>query len=199
MSRITIGFKGLALRGVFCVLCIAHKNHHSGKPLSLSVRPRREIMSSLIVLPSWLLFIVLTGTLFGSKYLPFDIGYILAVTIIFGWILLLGISLSKRCKAPAVPLIRLKLAIGYAWAYAIAGWLYFMYSMPGYIIPFHILAMFCVFYSFLFIAKSLVQAEKENGVENKCKFCVVLMVWFFPIGVWFLQPRVKRAMRVNQA
>lgn len=160
----------------------------------MALGQQKEVMSSIVILPSWVLFIVLTGTVFSSKYLPFDIAYVLTVAVILGWVYLLGSSLSKCCKKVPIPLVRLKIALGYAAGYAITGALYFVYSMPSYVAPFHMLAMFSIFYSFYFVAKSLLQAEREKGGSGKGTFVIVIMVWFFPIGVWFLQPRVKRVL-----
>lgn len=64
---------------------------------------------------------------------------------------------------------------------------------PYYIVPLHAVAMAAIFYAFYFIAKSLSSIEKE-GEANLNDFAgPFFMLWFYPIGVWFFQPKVNRA------
>ena len=60
------------------------------------------------------------------------------------------------------------------------------------ILPLHFFAMFCMFYDLYFVSKSLVLAETSMPVSfYDCARPFVLM-WFFPVGVWFTQPRINR-------
>lgn len=63
---------------------------------------------------------------------------------------------------------------------------------PFYIIPFHMLATMAVFYGFYFVAKSVstIEAGREANLNDFAG--PFFMLWFFPIGVWFLQPRINR-------
>lgn len=64
---------------------------------------------------------------------------------------------------------------------------------PYYIVPLHAVAMAAIFYAFYFVAKSLSSIEKE-GEANLNDFAgPFFMLWFYPIGVWFFQPKVNRA------
>lgn len=60
------------------------------------------------------------------------------------------------------------------------------------ILPFHLFAMFCIFYEFYFVSKNLVLAE----IGRPASFCdyagPFFLIWFFPIGIWFTQPRINR-------
>ncbi|MDH3710277.1 MAG: hypothetical protein OER04_10340 [Cyclobacteriaceae bacterium] len=63
-----------------------------------------------------------------------------------------------------------------------------------FIIPLHLLTMLCMFYAMYFSAKSLKTAElqKEAGIsEFALEF---VLIWFYIIGVWFIQPRVNAIM-----
>lgn len=63
---------------------------------------------------------------------------------------------------------------------------------PYYIVPLNAIAMAAVFYAFYFIAKSLSSIEKD-GEANLNDFAgLFFMLWFYPIGVWFFQPKVNR-------
>ncbi|HTL81494.1 MAG TPA: hypothetical protein VL651_07310 [Bacteroidia bacterium] len=60
------------------------------------------------------------------------------------------------------------------------------------IVPLHLFSMFCIFYTYWFIAKSLKMVEKWNHVEFGDYIGEFFLLWFFPVGVWFIQPRINR-------
>jgi len=62
----------------------------------------------------------------------------------------------------------------------------------GLVVPLHLLAMFCLVYSLYFVSKSLVSAERGEPVSFSSYAGALFLVWFFPIGVWIVQPRVNR-------
>jgi hypothetical protein len=65
-------------------------------------------------------------------------------------------------------------------------------SMIAIIIPFHFFAVFCIFYDLYFVAKHLVIAETGKSVTFYDYAGPFFLIWFFPIGIWFVQPRVNR-------
>lgn len=70
------------------------------------------------------------------------------------------------------------------------------------ITPFHLLAMFFMFYSNYFISKHLVMAEEKRPVTFNDFAGPFFLVWFFPIGIWFIQPRINKLYeehRLNKA
>ena len=60
------------------------------------------------------------------------------------------------------------------------------------IIPLHLFAMYCIFYCLTFVAKNLVKAETGKRVTFYDYAGPFFLLWFFPIGVWFIQPRINR-------
>ncbi len=60
------------------------------------------------------------------------------------------------------------------------------------VIPLHLLAMFCVLYSLYFVSKGLVLAERGKSASFYNYAGSFFLVWFFPIGVWIVQPKVNR-------
>ncbi len=147
-----------------------------------------------IILPPWAAFTLLFGTGLISEYLPFVIGYLAFAMVFQGWIYLLAQSLHLKCRNPPFQLKWVKIAIAFSCIYIVVALILINDSFPTYLIPFHILSMAAIFFSFIFIASTLVKIENEKGINTACKFCVVMMVWFFPIGIWFLQPRVNRVL-----
>jgi hypothetical protein len=67
------------------------------------------------------------------------------------------------------------------------------------IFPLHFLAMSCMFYVLYFVSKSLVLAETGKAVSFYDYAGPFFLLWFFPIGIWFTQPRINRlyAERMN--
>ena len=60
------------------------------------------------------------------------------------------------------------------------------------IIPLHLFAMYCIFYCLVFVAKNLVMAESGKRVTFYDYAGPFFLVWFYFIGVWFIQPRINR-------
>lgn len=66
-------------------------------------------------------------------------------------------------------------------------------SLPDFvlfIIPLYFLFIFCLLYDLNFISKNLVLAEKNDKVKIEEYIGPFFALWFFPIGLWFIQPRV---------
>jgi len=60
------------------------------------------------------------------------------------------------------------------------------------ILPFHLFAMFCIFYWIYFVSKSLVLAETGRPASFYDYAGPFFLIWFFPIGIWFTQLRINR-------
>lgn len=66
-------------------------------------------------------------------------------------------------------------------------------ASPFYLVPIHVLGMIAYFYALYFVAKALagVKLEKDANLNDFAGF--FFMLWFYPIGIWFLQPQVNDA------
>ncbi|HZY80968.1 MAG TPA: hypothetical protein VFE50_15705 [Cyclobacteriaceae bacterium] len=60
------------------------------------------------------------------------------------------------------------------------------------IIPFHFLAMFCMFYVLYFTSKSLKIVELQRNVTFSDFAGEFVLIWLFFIGVWIIQPRINK-------
>jgi predicted branched-subunit amino acid permease len=65
-------------------------------------------------------------------------------------------------------------------------------SRVAVIMPLHCLAVFCMFYNLYFVAKSLVLAETGKPTSFYYYAGPFFLIWFFPIGVWFIQPKINK-------
>lgn len=156
------------------------------------------------------MFLILMGAMFGSQiFMPLLrhpilgilVGTLVLMGLYMGWLLSiaveanqkLGGSLKRSTKGMVFGLI-------YAVIYLIGALVFLPGSVepgkgiPGFIIPMHLLAMAAIFYALLFTAKSLVTLEKNEAVGFFEYSGPFFLIWFFPIGVWFVQPRVNRLL-----
>jgi hypothetical protein len=60
------------------------------------------------------------------------------------------------------------------------------------ILPLHLACMVCLFYLLYFVSKNLVLAETGKQVSFYEYAGPFFLLWFFPIGVWIVQPKVNR-------
>lgn len=60
------------------------------------------------------------------------------------------------------------------------------------LIPLFLLAMFCMFYCLLFAAKTFKSVELQREVDLPDYIAELFQLWYFPLGVWLLQPRINR-------
>jgi len=63
------------------------------------------------------------------------------------------------------------------------------------IVPLHLLAMACVLYVLYFVSRNLVMVETGKPASFSDYVGALMLFWFFPVGVWFIQPRVNRLYR----
>ena len=66
------------------------------------------------------------------------------------------------------------------------------------IIPLHLLSMVCIFYCIYFNAKSLKAAELQRPVVFADYLSEIFIIWFFPIGIWAVQPRINALFSMNR-
>lgn len=56
----------------------------------------------------------------------------------------------------------------------------------------HLFAMYCMFYSLYFMAKTIKTVELQRKVSFGDFAGEFFMIWFFPIGLWILQPKINK-------
>jgi hypothetical protein len=65
------------------------------------------------------------------------------------------------------------------------------------IVPLHLFSMFCIFYCLYFNAKALKTVEWQRPVTFSDFAGEFFLIWFFPIGVWIIQPRLNKLFDTN--
>ncbi len=66
------------------------------------------------------------------------------------------------------------------------------------IIPFHFLSMFCIFHSLYFVAKTIKTSELQRKVTFSDFIGEFFLIWFYPIGIWFIQPKINRIIQEKE-
>jgi hypothetical protein len=131
---------------------------------------------------------------------------ILFIGLFFNWLYALGINLYKKLPATApMSLTRFKIFLFMPFTYMVLLSLYMsvMFSrilsddqlnsgMFAWIFPLHLFSMFCIFYCFYFNAKALKSVELQMPATFSDFAGELFLIWFFPIGVWIIQPRINK-------
>jgi len=60
------------------------------------------------------------------------------------------------------------------------------------IVPFHLFAMFCIFYCLYFVSKTFKTVELQRKVTFSEFAGEFFMLLFFPVGIWILQPKINK-------
>ncbi len=58
-------------------------------------------------------------------------------------------------------------------------------------------SMFCIFYCIYFSAKTLKAVELQRLVTFNDFVGEFFLFWFFPIGIWIIQPRINKLFKVK--
>jgi hypothetical protein len=58
----------------------------------------------------------------------------------------------------------------------------------------HVFSLFCILYSIYFIAKTIKTIELQKEVSFSDFIGEFFMIWFYPVGIWFIQPRINEVI-----
>ena len=137
--------------------------------------------------------------------------YLVFYLLFFCWLYTTGVNLNK--KLPVTVNMNLKkfklfIVVPALYLVCIVIMMFFLFSKNdtetvnfnpatyfiGFLIliPIHFFAIFCIFYCFYFNAKSLKSVELQRPVTFNDFGVDFILFWFYPIGVWFIQPRINK-------
>jgi len=140
----------------------------------------------------------------------FPIIMFLYVGLFFGWFWSIGIGLQKYIPTeinmkikkfkifffiPLIYILFLLVIIGTTFygissgSNAVGG---IVGKMLFVVIPMHLFSMFCIFYLLYFVSKTIKTTELKRTVTFNDFIGEFFMIWFFPIGIWFIQPRINK-------
>jgi hypothetical protein len=123
----------------------------------------------------------------------------------FGWYYTAGTNFQKGLPPTVsmnLKLFKLLLFIPLVYIFIISSMMFGVFGdfsmgdqmlTPGFalIIFIHLLSMFCLLYCMYFIAKAMKAMELQRPVTFSDFAGELFLLWFFPIGIWLLQPRIN--------
>ena len=62
-------------------------------------------------------------------------------------------------------------------------------------VPLLLFSMFCIFYSLYFVAKTFKTVELQREVKFSDFTGEFFMIWFYPIGIWIVQPKINKMIK----
>jgi len=145
-------------------------------------------------------------------YLKFFPVVIMLLTIIyFGWFWAVGVGLqSKVPDHVKMKINRFKILFFIPVVYIIFISIFVAMSIEGFIenalesdveqigqlmtiiVPIHLFAMFCIFHSLYFVAKTIKTVELQREASFSDFISEFFLIWFYPVGVWIVQPKINR-------
>jgi hypothetical protein len=162
-------------------------------------------MTKLLSLNTFLLFLILTIPWCGKYFYPFEyydnymICSIIAYTVIFIWLLLLDSELMKRVPPkirPSNTLFLINLVLIF-FSSCIA-FIFFGQGKEFRVTGLAALPFLYFFYAWFSIynhlSKLLTFAEEEKEIETSRRVGEMVLFFFFFIGIWFLQSRIRKVL-----
>lgn len=152
-----------------------------------------------------------------QTFIPFYAVMLLVVFVLVGWMAAVGLGLQYKIPH------ELKMKTGFfkfslaflplyiclfcgmmTWMFSLFSQISITENMPdmsligtiyAIMFPLHLFAMFCGFYNMYFVAKTLKTAELQRKTTSSDYIGEFFLLWIFPIGLWFIQPRVNELVK----
>ena len=176
----------------------------------------RAVVKVFVRAKHWQIFLLLFGVGYigGSAAMLLSLAtarspeQLLKISLPFGFVMLLFMlslaawlwSMGSFLNSIGQPALRLRLgffrfALIYPTVYIFIFLALFSTTNPvllAFTFPLHFFAMYCLFYDLYFVSKSLALVEAGKLVSFYDYAGSFFLLWFFPVGVWFIQPRINR-------
>jgi hypothetical protein len=175
------------------------------------------MMKKILILESWQIFfllfipIVLSFILFPSaeQRLTSSVSHLLTLIFILlyiGWFFLLGCELYKKMDLMLTQKIKIKPFIYnfyFILIYVVVIYIVFKFSNYSYranailacVSSFAgLYVCFAIFYNIYFLAKSIVAIENHSTQNTQKLVFTFLLFCFLLVGIWSLQPRIKKIL-----
>ena len=144
------------------------------------------------------------------KLLPLFVVFV--VFVMMGWYWSVGVGLQKKLPAtvtmktnrfklflivPAVYLVIMMVFINQVFQMVGSGESLDNIAFPSImvfpfiIMPLQLFTVFCYFHNIYFAAKTIKTAELQRPTTFSDFIGEFFLIWFYPIGVWILQPRIN--------
>jgi hypothetical protein len=163
-------------------------------------------MNKILQLKHWQVFIILMLPFFFRS--SSTIGAIISMlwcVLWIAWIMIIGVAAYNKLPTK-YPISKsyfevsgifvigyfVIIAIVFDGSYSINEGNYKHYGDSTYwILPLHFYLIWSILYVFYFAAKMLISATEGKALGFERAFPYFVAFWFFPVGVWFIQPKAQ--------
>ncbi|QDF76650.1 MULTISPECIES: hypothetical protein [Shewanella] len=156
-------------------------------------------MHTLATLDSWKVFLLLVvSSILMVVLMPFKgLGFLIAAVVIFTWLYSINSELSRATgKSQVKPKVLSTLGLFSVCVFMVAPYLAaFFKEIPFQFIILPIGIVFLVTMLRLMTDAGTLLKEAEN--LEKPKVSASFLIWLWPLGVWFLQPRLQKVLASN--
>ena len=141
----------------------------------------------------------------------FPIIMILVMAIFFGWFWSIAIGLQKKVPENVTMKVKkFKIFFFIPIIYILCIMIFMSFTMDGLIngggkpnlgllgslfaviVPLHLFSMFSIFYTLYFVAKTFKTVELQREVKFSDFIGEFFMIWFYPVGIWIIQPKINK-------
>lgn len=160
-------------------------------------------MNFLLRLKSWQLFLLFIVPYNFLSFSVLGIGlFLLWISVYVGWIYSIGVAMHALIPSKNKPrIIFFKCYSLLATTLLLATFVSGHLGISNFIItyPFDLFVLFPIglfvnFSMWMFAARMLESVIQGENVNRSDALKTFFMFWFFPIGVWYIQPAVKRVL-----
>lgn len=147
---------------------------------------------------AWQLFVGFLAFAIIFQFLPLNLGTSIFVILYGGWLYAIASAANDRVETKLKKSNRwILLGLIYAVLYIAFSSIFLLgekgsVGMAPFLIPLHLLAMCGIFYALIVAARRLVTYERQKEVGFYEFSGPFFLLWFFPFGIWFIQPRVNK-------
>ncbi|MDO8897687.1 MAG: hypothetical protein Q7V19_08545 [Bacteroidales bacterium] len=141
---------------------------------------------------------------------------VLYIVIFFGWFWAIGTRLNSKLPSTVnlnLNLFKVFLAVPVIYIFGISIYMsmvamgliasdsspiFAMNDIFKIIFPVHIFSTFCIFYIMWFNAKTIKSIEFQRAVSFSEFAGEFFLLWFFPIGIWIIQPKINKMIEKKE-
>ena len=124
---------------------------------------------------------------------------VIAAFVLAVWLFATFISLKNEMpKEVKISPVWFVIRLIYAIVYIVALEVLFNGKVTSFLMPFHIFAVLSIFSCLFSASRSLVICEEKSKQRFDKYIGTFLLFWFYPIGVWFIHPRIKRILQLKE-
>ncbi|MDP4270035.1 MAG: hypothetical protein Q8909_07895 [Bacteroidota bacterium] len=153
----------------------------------------------------------------GNPFLVFKLAPLLIILFAGGyglWIWAISIGLQKRVPSEVTLKVK-KFKVFFIIPMVYMFFFSFIFAFPQHldstfenspflilqsmaiILPLHLFSMFCMFYTLYFASKTFKTVELQRQVTFSDFAGEFFLFWFFPVGVWVIQPKINKMIGDN--